>query len=441
MTIQEQFAQAFQLRKEKKYREALGLYEPLYANEPDRFGEWEGWSFASCYRGLAQHNTCLDYCRIFYKKFPEAPLIKQLYAWSVYYTQIANAENIPAYPTLKKAMEAIVKMSPPGTAYGCAERAIFKVIKHLGNQMQPNWPEINRLLGFLDSDKLSQETYTVDLGKGKKSELASDLEEWFSWKTKAMLQTEQWQACIDSCDRATLLIKKWHYSNNIWFARRKAAALSKLGETEAAKSILSNLITLKKEWFLLQDMAELENDATKALGLCTEAAVMYGDLDKKIRLFTKMAQLYRQTGEDTPAHEAGLLCLSIRHHNAWPIPADLETMVTETGGIPAKIEKPLHYLRPLENHWKKVLEILHPFFHGIIFRLFPDKQSGFIKIDDGGGQIYFSTRDWAGRPPALQTGMRLSFRKTKAWDKVKKQESEKAIHLQKEVKNNANEQA
>jgi tetratricopeptide (TPR) repeat protein len=432
MSTQEIFAQAFQLRKDKKYKEALDLYEPLYANQPELFGEWESWSFASCFKGKAQYEQCLDYCRIFYRRFPQSPMINQLYAWSVYYTQVAVSENMPGYATLKKALEAILKMSPPGNKYGCAERSIFKIIKHLATQMQPDWPEINRLLNYIDPDKLSQETYTVILGKGKKTELASDLEEWYSWKTKALLQLGHWQECIDICDRATSMIHKWHYSNNIWFARRKAAALAKLGKPEEAKSILEKLITQKKEWFLLQDIAELENDPAKSLALCTEAALMQGDTDKKIRLFMKMAQLYNQSGEQTHAREACLLCLSIRHHHDWPIPNDLDVMLNETGGIPPIIEKPFHYLNNLESHWKRVLETLHPQFRGTITRILPDQQSGFIKMDEGGGNIYFSTRDWAGRPPTLQTGMRLNFRKTKAWDKVKNQESEKAIHLLKE---------
>lgn len=428
--VNDQLRLAFQQRKSGDYAGALSVYEGLENTHADQFSEWDAWSFAYCYRALKQYEKCLDTCRRFYARFPGHELLRQLYAWAIYYTQIARENNMPPYATLKKALDGIWQLSPPGTPYGCAERAMFKVIKHLSVIMPPDWEEIDRLLNKMEPGKLSAETYTLDGPGGRKNELASDREEWYSWKSKALLQTGQWQACVALCTAAESAIGKWHYSNHIWFARRKAAALSRLGIMDEAKAILEKLVLQKKDWFLVQDLAELESDPHKALLLCTEAALMPGDTEKMIRLFFTMAGLYNACAEPEAARQSALLCLSIRHHHDWPVPSDLEDFLLKSGGYSNTIEPPDYYLKPLQLRWKKEMEQHQPACTGSIYRLLPNGQSGFIKPDGkGGGELYFSTRDWQGKPPKIHTGMRVGYRKTLAWDKAKNRESEKAIHL------------
>ena len=55
-----------------------------------------------------------------------------------------------------------------------------------------------------------------------------DKENWFAYKTKALLKLGEWQECFDTSKNALEVLDNFHYSNDIWFARRIALAKKNL---------------------------------------------------------------------------------------------------------------------------------------------------------------------------------------------------------------------
>lgn len=387
--------EAFALRKNKSYTEALLVYEPLWQENPAPFTDWDGWSYAHCLRQTKQYNKALEVCRMLYKKYPTLEMIASEYAWSIYYTQLAAIKKDTPYPVLHKATTAILQLSTAGGAYSPSIRSVFKLLKHLATAQQIEWKEIGYWLQALPKDKLTTDTYAIDHPSGKKIELASDLEEWYSWQSKYLLQTAQWQAAIQCCDEAAQAIKKWHYSNDIWFKRRKAAALQKLGDKDEAKKMIEEILLRKKEWFLWYDLAMLSEAALDKEKYLIQAALAYGDAEKKIKVYAELALFYKENNQpDHWAHHA-VLVYAIRHHQDWPIAKELENELTEAGKLPNKIPAMKELLAPLGTFWKSKYggstpaETNRKKQTGTIEKILPHGGAGFIKPAEGGASVYF----------------------------------------------------
>ena len=58
---------ALELRKKKRYPEALNLYQELWYNHRDACNEWEGWGLATCLRKLGEPEKALEICRNVYQ--------------------------------------------------------------------------------------------------------------------------------------------------------------------------------------------------------------------------------------------------------------------------------------------------------------------------------------------------------------------------------------
>ena len=428
---------AFQLRKDKKTDEALAIYEVTWPLHKEEFGEWDGWSYGHCLQVKRRYSDALEICRQLYPIYPKAEMITQLYAWNIYYTQLAGDKQPAGKEVFVKALNAIVLLSPPGNAFSPAVKSIFKLIKFLSESLQPNWEEIGRWLMKLEKEKLSRETYIVDVpGRGKK-ELASELEEWYSWQSKLLLQTKQWQKCIDLCSAALSDLNKWHYSNDVWFARRKVAALTQLGQRQQALELLKPLIKRKREWFMLGDLAELTENYKEALQLYAEAALAYGEPNKKMRIFFKMAELYAANGERDSAQEHALLVLALRNENSWAVPAELEQLIQQQGGMPDKILGAGAMFQKLKLRWRKLVEntneatskIPAQRVNGKIDCFIGSGAAGFIKPANGENNIYFLFKNYQGNKEEIKIGLMVSYEVNKDFDKKKNKESKIAVRI------------
>ncbi|MBK8154691.1 MAG: tetratricopeptide repeat protein [Saprospiraceae bacterium] len=81
--------QASDFRKAKNYEQALPLYKQLWEEYREDCNEWEGWSYAFCLKHLKDYQKALEVCREVYPLNKEFENIKGVYAWCIYYTEIA----------------------------------------------------------------------------------------------------------------------------------------------------------------------------------------------------------------------------------------------------------------------------------------------------------------------------------------------------------------
>ncbi|TAD93189.1 MAG: hypothetical protein EAY75_01300 [Bacteroidetes bacterium] len=432
--MQPTLAQAFELRKNKNMAQALDLYNTLWQQEPLAFGEWDLWSYGQCLRHTRAYQQALAVSRAAYTRFAQSTLLNQQYAWCIYYTQIATTPagaGSSHTATLEKAVNAILQLSPPHTPYSPAVRSIFKTIKHLSTLPHAPWLQMEGWLNRLDVTQLTQDTYAVALpGKNKQTELASDVEEWYSWKSKCLLQQGQWEACLQLCAEAAANIKKWHYSNDVWFGRRQAACLVQLNRRAEAATLLTQLLRRKKEWFMLADLAEITADPVAALGLYAQAALAYGDPPKKLRLYASMMALLQQQNKAAEALLHAQLMVALRLQNQWPVAPELMAQAANGGAVPS-VAALLQQLNPLWSTWQAGANGTKAAARqlGTVANLLPNGHAGFIKPEAGGANLYFLIKQYRGAAQSLRVGLKISYEIAEGYDNKKQQATQQAVNL------------
>ena len=111
----------------------------------------------------------------------------------------------------------------------------------------------------------------------------------------------KFQECYDVSKLALETFEKFHYSNDIWFARRIALSKKNLGNPEDAIKELQQILRKKKEWFIQKELAELykeEGKNDKAFDLAIDAINNFGDLEFKIDLLYLLGELLKAKGID-----------------------------------------------------------------------------------------------------------------------------------------------
>lgn len=420
------FNQAFQLRKNSEFQKAVELYQPFWNENPNQFNEWDGWSFAYCLSKLNRHQEALEICRRLYLRFKTFEILNSLYAKSIYYTQFTQ-NPLPALSTLKKAVQAMYDLSPPHHPYSFTPRAIFKLIKLLMSQQQMDWKEIEEWLLKMDPDLLDNRPFQMTDRRGKKIELASPLEEWYANRIKVKAGLNQPEQLLEILQTARKKKIKWHYNNDIWFARKEAFAYQQLGQREKAEAILRKIMLQKKDWFLISDLAKVVPDEKEALQLLCLAALVKGKNEMKLNLYES---LYLKLKDKPDQHKIAALhlCLiaAIREENNWEVkPALLEEVKAREVNINEQGSSSL-ILKELTSFWKKIAGEDHQKqrLEGTIDYIFPHGAGGFIKA--GKDKYYFITQGIKGE---IKTGQSVSFELSNSFDKKKNKPSKMAIKV------------
>ena len=421
-------AQAFALRQQKNYPQALVIYQPLWQQQPNLFDDWAGWSYAYCLKETSQYNAALDVCRQLYARFPAAAMVRQLYAGCIYYTQF-DGKQAPAIHVLKKAVQAMYNLSPPQQDYSLTPRAIFKLVKLLANSTPIDWQDIESWLQKLDPDLLNDKPFAMKMPDGKQREFASPVEEWYSAMIKVKAGLNQPQELLILLEAARKRGLKWHYNNNIWFARKEAFAFIQLGQKQKAEKILRTIVAQKKDWFLLSDLAEIVNDPEEAMQLMSSAALASGPLELKVKLFHNLYLRIKDDASKTEATKKHLLLIArIRLEQGWPFTPALEAALQNNSVDLNGVNSAMEAYSQLKPFWRKAASQEQPVYTGIIEKILEGNQSGFVKAT-GGKRYYFLMRDVNQSISKAIAGVGVSFELQDGFDKKKQQATKNAVRL------------
>lgn len=421
------FNEAFTLRRQGHHPEALELYNLLWQEQRDAFSDWDGWAYAFSTKSTGNWTAALDLCRHFYHRFPQSPMIRQLYAQSIYHTQLGGEELLDPAVT-RRAVEAMLKLSPPQEAYSLTPRAVFKLCRQLMGLPAPPWEELEGWLRQLDPDQLSREVFRVTDSRGKVREFASLQEEWYSAMIRVEAGRGRAEALLELLAEGRRRGIRWHYSNDVWFARKEAFALRQLGWRAEAEQILRRLAERKPEWFLLQDLAETVEDQAEALRLLFRAALSPGDNDKKVRLYMKLYEaLAAQPAQAAEARQHLWLAALLRQANNWSVPAEMEAALAQTGAVPAQAS-PASIIQHLRPWWEARSREGVALQEGVIDHLLPGGHAGFIRAA-GGEKYYFSVRDAGQLGHRMAAGLAVRFELRAGFDRKKQQPSRIAVNL------------
>ena len=198
----------------------------------------------------------------------------------------------------------LIQMKSDDFSYSVFSNLFTIVLKTEKSKSAPNWSLINNLCDLVAPDNLRTDCKTIEVshkGNKKPMELASDKENWFAFKSNALIRLGQFDECHKISKLALESFDKFHYSNDAWFARRIALSKKHAGNTMDAINDLLLVLKRKKEWFIQKEIAELYKECGQtddAFEYAIQAINNFGGLGYKIDLLFMIGELFKIKGEN-----------------------------------------------------------------------------------------------------------------------------------------------
>jgi tetratricopeptide (TPR) repeat protein len=399
---------ASSLKSENDFAGALPLYRTLWEGFQEECNEWDGWRYAFCLKQVKDYKKALEICRQVYPMNRNFEPVKSLYAWCIYYTEIAP-EKITDEETFFRAAEAIVKLAKQEDQYSAYTVTVFKVLNHL-NKEKSNYPADKMLewTGKLKPELLDNNPFSFNDKEGLQREIASKREQYYMWRTRALLEKGLFDECIRCCQKA-LTLTDFHYDNDVWFRWRIALSYEGLGEYQKSLNLQLELLQRKKEWFIQKEIAEQYyrlGEYEKSLAYALDSALNFGDIDKKINTFIVLANVLEKLGKIEEAQLHKDLIEKIKRKDA-------------------NVENEIRNLKPI---WDALKYSNKESYSGTIKSLLPNGKAGFVETEKG-RSYYFSLRDFKANPKKAIVGTKVIFYLTEGFDAKKNKKTLNAVEL------------
>lgn len=299
------------------------------------------------------------------------------------------------------------------------------VLKTEKKKVAPNWKFVDDFCNQINPALLSTACTTIEIeqkGRLQPLELASDLENWYAYKSKALMKLGNWQECLEISKEALDKLDSFHFSNDVWFSRRVALAKRHSGNIEAAIGELQRILKKKREWYIQKELAELyfeKGDLDAAFRMAVEAVNNFGPLEFKVDLIFLVGEILNEQGKSNLAFKHYSLSKLIRQSEEWKV----SPKVLEALNQFEQTELPLKDLGKLKSelraYWKgsnktstnegEIVKILHDNQRG---------KDGFIKSNDG--EVYFSVSPKWHLTKDLAVGKRVVYTVMRSIDGKKK---------------------
>jgi len=398
------------LRKEKKYEEALAAFEKLQQHYPDQVDKWDLWGKAFCLKHQKKYKEALDICRNVWEKDHAFVQNNSLYAWCIYFTEIALPQVRDEIKYLH-AGEGILRLSAQEDKYSPYTITVLKILDYLNNKNLYPTDKILEWTTKLHPDQLETEAFVIRSNDGKERELASQKEKYYMWRTKALLEKEMYEECIQLCKDGLEKLDKFHYSNDVWFARRISLSHKAMGQTQVALNELHEILKKKKEWFIQMEIAQIYHELARpqdALMYAVEACLSFGDMEYKMNLFLLMAVLLSEKQMMNEAKKHLELIYQIKREKNWRINQEFQQWIDRYQIDVNIVTPPKQIFNELKQLWNKLKFGDQPLLKGHIKAMNPNGKTGFVELPDK-KSYFFRVKSFRGKVGLLKIGFKVTF--------------------------------
>lgn len=427
MTATDFHKEAIRLRQEKKYEEALSLYERSWLETGDQY---DGAGLLSCLRKLKQYDKAILLADEIVKKFPDFQWGKNEAIWTYIEGKLYKLEDDAQPDRVIEIASDIMRLKPEGVA---AKIVVFRVLKTA--KAAGDWKTVDEWANKLRPEALSNDPMTDDEGR----EGWSDQSLWYNYKARAIVETDKAEEVIQFIDE---VINKFPRQKK-FFLRLKAMSLHKLNQLDKAQEIYKSLCDARRpDWWLLHEYARVLNDRGEkkdAFKIMCQAAVSHKKLDAMVTLFKEMGLLCKEAGRMKEARAHLLLSSLIRTEQGWSIPESLSNTIAELNSVlnnenaPSNIREALNHCRETWNNILGVKTDHTSLTHrkpkrGLIGKILLGKpEVSFCFIHGSDNETYFCYK--SDLPAGIADGAAVSFTAAPSFDKKKNVESWKAVAI------------
>jgi len=430
--------EADQLRQAKKFSHALPVYKQLWENHRTDCSEWEGWGYAYCLKKLEMYKDVLEISRAVYKMKPDFAHNNNVYAWCIYYTGI-KVDKVVDEEKFFKAANGIIKIleqedksQKMGNDFPCVYTlAVFKVLDYLSDKAIYPADKILEWTGKLNPELLDIQPFSFTTDEGKQRENASPKERYYTMRSKALLEKEMYNECIELSDKALKILTQFHYDNDIWLKRNFALSKAGLKDYDIAIEQLKEILKRKKEWFIQSDIAKIlytQKKYDEALQYSIDAALNIGEVGKKIKLYQLLASVLKVQGKLEEAKKHIELVYLVRQEHNWKIKDNLNSLLKSYNIDTTKLPTLNQLQNELKQIWEKLKFSGQPLLEGKIKNILQTGKAGFIESNDK-KSYFFSVKEFRGKKELLKQGQRVSFYLEEGFDKKKNQPTKNAVNV------------
>ena len=318
-----------------------------------------------------------------------------------------NASELPELHPTNETLNLIsncITLFSLDSTYSPFSRLFNLSLKSEKQKPNPNWAWMEEFLSSFKGKPLSNNCDTIQFmkaGKQKTVELASDFETWHSYYSLSLLKQKKFRECIENSKDALFNIEKFHYNNDLWFARKIALSNKGLGNIPQAIKEMEAIEKRKAEWFIQKELAELYfeiSDLEKAKEFAIKGALNFGEKEKKDGLFFLLGQIFQKANDKVSAYKHFLLAQLIRSEQEWSVPNKLKLALEETFSEEVTFEKSAPLYKELLKGWKESVanDRSHPKKRndvGKIIKVNSQKHIGMI-LGNNGDRYFFHFNDF-----------------------------------------------
>ena len=383
-------------------------------------------------KGLRKSGQCKEaerLARLELEKNPGSSFFKNALAWSLYDKCVRGKKEVSQ--ELESAVKEILSLCVQDR-YSPYVRAGLALLRAYGKDGAERSRRAALTLGRrLDSSQLSREAAQWKRADGEQMVLPSDYEAYCSVMTKALLETRQYQACLDLAEEALLGQESWQNNGDFWLQYRQAQCLKELGRLEESRDLYKVLLRQKAEWYLHYNLMEVELQQgclEEALRQGLAAALAFGDADKKVKLFMAMANMYKKMGEATTSLEHMSLVLALRKEHNWAIKEETLRYFEAQGGRLEELPSAELLAAKLKRFWRDEKYKGQERMQGVVLRILPSGKDGLIRGADG-RTYYFRKASILEGKSQLALDRPVEFYSEPSYDKKRDRESLAAVQV------------
>ncbi len=362
------------------------------------------------------------------EELPQAD--KERYAWDLYFVKIKNTDTISELEEYVKELIQYVKQKNASRKdKPCAYTiSVLKLMKFYSDNISFN-NNAYKLIAW--AEKLNPEYLSNTQAKRDDDhKYNSNKESWYLQITKGLFEIKKYKEVIELSNEALETIPNFNNYNDSWFKYKIAKSYKELGEYDNALEYLDEIIKVKDDWFIFNEIAlnyyKKEDYDSSAKWAAKAALSKDGKIESKLKLFMLIGDILKIKGYEDEYILHKYLVYTIRNAKEW----------TQEEGWEEELAS---YELDLENtDYNRVYNELSPIWislkfigqerkYGNISKVFEHGNSGFIKC--GKESYYFNANEFQDDKSFIYEGTAVSFFLEKAYNRKTGEEVENAVNI------------
>lgn len=418
---------ADELRKQKKYLEAIPLYTELAKTSQNSYPlRW----LIYCLRKTGQLDQALKTGEDALNNFPDDKYLRSEMGWVIYDRDLKPGKEAGNIGQVINAARRTLEMDRDNAFLtNKVVQAVMKTAKKANN---PDWKIIAEFAEMVDPATLSDEKRNSSDGK----QYMSEKEDWFVNTSHAYLKLGSFQKAMDIAQDGLR-----SFPGELFLNRTIALARFRSGDAKAGAETMRQLLQHpRRDWYILSELAEMEmslDNDQEAYRLFCQALLTKQDNQFKVKNLELFADLSIKMEKLDQAWLALNLARAVRTEASWSIPASLTMLeekcrkASQTAGKrqPEEPMKQSDLARACEKVWREGAAEGLERHQGKLVQLRPDRKYAFIQPINGGESPIVFLRDLP--RDCMVEGTLVEYSLEKSFDVKKNRDSFKAVHINK----------